>query len=432
MISFLEFSAFVITLIYQFLFFWMLHTFIPLRKPLPVRILAFLVSRPIADVVVYTNDLANILLTLCGLILYLFVFHQGKIIEKITAVFTFYPIMISINFLMLDVSSKIFFAVTGASSQQKEWTYGVCLASGGIWAVSHLVRLLFWMGVYGFLRKSLMQIRLNLTTKMWLMVDSIILASTVGCFTSIYFTTGQSAVIYPLCIACIFSSLGCVCLVAYISDSMQNAYQLQHLKLQREYYQDKMKEEERIRAIYHDMKNHLLVLENSQGSDAARQMAQHLRSQIADYEDYVHTGNEFLDIILRDKAEKAREKKIDFSVAVELGGIDFVEPLDLSTLFGNGIDNAMEASEKLPEDQRTILLKAGRVQNFLSVLIENRCKQEESSKNRRTSKSDEFLHGFGISNMQKTAEKYGGQLITKSENEKFILKILIPIPNGES
>ena len=142
-----------------------------------------------------------------------------------------------------------------------------------------------------------MQIRLNLTTKMWLIVDSIILASTVGCFTSIYFTSGQSAVIYPLCIACIFSSLGCVCLVAYMSDAMQSAYQLQHLKQQREYYQDKMKEEERIRAIYHDMKNHLLVLENSQESEAARQMAKHLRSQIADYENYVHTGNDFLDII---------------------------------------------------------------------------------------------------------------------------------------
>ena len=120
MISFLEFSAFVITLIYQFLFFWMLHTFIPLRKSLILRILAFFASLPITDVLVYTNDLANILLSLCGLILYLFVFHQGKIMEKITAVFTFYSIMISTNFLMMDVSSKIFFAVTNASNEQEK------------------------------------------------------------------------------------------------------------------------------------------------------------------------------------------------------------------------------------------------------------------------------------------------------------------------
>ena len=67
-----------------------------------------------------------------------------------------------------------------------------------------------------------------------------------------------------------------------------------------------------MRSIYHDMKNHLLVLEGSQGTDATRKMAEQLRSQIADFEDYVHTGNEFLDIIIKDKAAKARENGIDF------------------------------------------------------------------------------------------------------------------------
>lgn len=82
------------------------------------------------------------------------------------------------------------------------------------------------------------------------------------------------------------------------------------------------------------------------------QMAQELRSQIADFEDYVHTGNEFLDIIIKDKAERAREKEIDFSAFIDLGDVDFIEPLDISTIFGNGIDNAMEACEKLPKEAR--------------------------------------------------------------------------------
>lgn len=430
MISFLEFGALALTWGYQFLALWMLHIFIPLRKHPAVRVLALWVSSYITGVVVYANDLANIFLSLCGLTIFLMAFHQGKLIEKMTAVFIFYPVVISINFLMYDVSGKIFFALTNAPSEHGTWNYEIRLANAAIYALACLARLLFWLGIYCFLRKPLREIRLNLTSKMWLIADSMILVSAIGCFTTIYFTTGESAVIYPLCIAAVFSSLGCVCLVAYMSKAMQNTYQLQKLKMQQEYYQDKMKEEERVRSIYHDMKNHLLVLENTQESEAARQMARKLRSQIADYEDYVHTGNEFLDIILRDKAEKAREKQIDFSIAVEFQGIDFVEPLDLSTLFGNGIDNAMEASEKLPKEQRTILLKAGRVQNFVSVLIENSCGPKTCAKNLRTSKADEFLHGFGISNMQKTAEKYGGQLIARREQEKFILKILIPIPNS--
>ena len=203
--------------------------------------------------------------------------------------------------------------------------------------------------------------------------------------------------------------------------------QLAQLQQQYAYYQDKLKDEERIRSIYHDMKNHLLVLEGSQGTDETRKMAQELRSQIADYENYIHTGNDFLDIIIRDKSEKAREKQIDFSAFIDFSGVDFIEPLDISTLFGNGIDNAIEASEKLPQEQRVILVKASKVQDFVSILIENNCTDEVHADG-YTTKADKFLHGFGIFNMKKAAEKYGGTCTTMHENGRFTLKILMPLP----
>ena len=207
--------------------------------------------------------------------------------------------------------------------------------------------------------------------------------------------------------------------------------QIAQLQQQYAYYQDKLKEEERIRSIYHDMKNHLLVLEGCQGTDETRKMAQELRSQIADYENYIHTGNDFLDIIIRDKAEKAREKQIDFSAFIDFSSIDFIDPLDISTLFGNAIDNAIEASEKLPEEQRVILIKAGKVQDFVSILIENNCLSEAHTNN-HTTKSDDFLHGFGISNMRKAAEKYGGTCTTTKTKGKFTLKILLPFSKGKA
>ncbi len=218
--------------------------------------------------------------------------------------------------------------------------------------------------------------------------------------------------------------------ILYLREQEQRVkVQIAQLQQQYAYYQDKLKDEERIRSIYHDMKNHLLVLEGSQGTDATRQMAQELRTQIADYEDYVHTGNEFLDIILKDKAEKARAKHIDFSAVVDFDGVDFIEPLDISTLFGNGIDNAIEACEKLQEEDRVILVKAGKVQNFVSILIENNCVEEAPPKGRRTTKADTLLHGFGLSNMQKAAEKYGGTCTTRREAGTFTVKILLPIKN---
>ena len=215
----------------------------------------------------------------------------------------------------------------------------------------------------------------------------------------------------------------------YLREQEQrNKIQIAQLQQQYIYYQDKLKDEERIRSIYHDMKNHLLVLEGSQGTDETRKMAQELRLQIADYENYIHTGNDFLDIIIRDKADKSREKNIDFSAFIDFSGVDFIEPLDISTLIGNGIDNAIEASEKLPEEQRVILVKAVKVQDFVSILIENNC-ADKAHADGHTTKADKFLHGFGISNMKKVAEKYGGTCTTIQENGKFILKILLPVSN---
>ena len=194
------------------------------------------------------------------------------------------------------------------------------------------------------------------------------------------------------------------------------------------YYQEKQKDEERVRSIYHDMKNHLLVLEHQIHSPETAEMVEKLQREVESYADYVHTGNDFLDVILKDKAGIAREKQIDFSATVDLQGIDFIEPLDISTIFGNGLDNAIEASEHLPDAQRVILVKAGRVQNFLSIMMENNCQEENDQKKKRSSKKDDYFHGFGISNMKKAAEQYGGQLTVKCEEGKFTLNILIPIP----
>ncbi len=215
------------------------------------------------------------------------------------------------------------------------------------------------------------------------------------------------------------------------AEKEREEFQLRELQARYQYYDDRLREEERVRSIYHDMKNHLLVLESGEHTAETRKMAQELRTQIADYEDYVHTGNAFLDIIIKDKAEKAREKEIDFSAFIDFGGIDFVEPLDISTLFGNGIDNAIEACEKLPKEERVITVKAGKVRDFVSILIENSCSNEVHADG-HTTKQDKFLHGFGISNMKKAAEKYNGSCTTKQGNGKFTLKILLPAPESDS
>lgn len=323
------------------------------------------------------------------------------------------------------------------------WVYGneqIALVDGQsftrweIYAIGLAVRL-FVIGVFYLLLKNF---KYKMQIKDSIILSAIFLIAFVISFLAAFsiLNLGKAADLTLFISSGILSAIFMIIFVytknlLYLREQEQrDKVQIAQLQQQYDYYQDKLKDEERIRSIYHDMKNHLLVLEGTQATDETRKMAQELRSQIADYENYIHTGNDFLDIIIRDKAEKAREKHIDFSAFIDFGGIDFIELLDISTLFGNGIDNAIEASEKLPEEQRVILVKAGKVQDFVSILIENNCVPEEPKNGRRTAKPDKFLHGFGISNMKKAAEKYDGTCTTAQKNGKFTLKILIPNTNN--
>ena len=207
----------------------------------------------------------------------------------------------------------------------------------------------------------------------------------------------------------------------------ENEFKIDKMQRQFEYYQDKQKDEERIQSIYHDMKNHLLVLEGKESTSETKKMVKEIRKQIEDYEDYIHTGNDFLDIIIKDKVKLAKENNIDLTVMIDFSDIDTIEALDISTIFGNGIDNAIEAVEKLPEEKRVILIKAGKINDFISIVMENNYDEKVVSKNNKTTKKDTFLHGFGISNIRNATEKYGGTCTITKDKGKFVLKVLIPI-----
>lgn len=428
MIKVLDTLTYLLSWGYSFVFFWLLKTFLPLRKNRFMVLAGFCVCHIVADFIIYSNDLANLLGSLLLFCAYVFVFHRGMAIEKISVVLVFYPAMVAINYLMTDAGSRLFFAVKRSAfgetlpSSQIEFIEAVILMA------TLILRLLFWIGAWLVLRRFLGKITSRLNLKTWLIVDMLMLASFVAVFTIIYFMPRDTAIVYPICGAAVFSSFGCMYLASYICESMQTAYRVQELEMQKNYYQDRIKDEERVRSIYHDLKNYLLILQSEaeDGGERARS-AKMLQSRIEGYENYQQTGNQVLDIVIRDKAKLAQEKKIDFRAAVTFEDGSFLEPLDIGTIFGNALDNAIEASEKLPEEERLITVKADRVRDILMIVVENNASAGVPAEG-KTSKEDKFLHGLGLPNIRKAVERYEGQLSTKMENGIFKLKIMIPIP----
>ncbi len=428
MIRFLELLSFLLAWGYTFVFFWIIKTFLPLRRSWFVKIAAFLVCGYLADSIIYSNDLGSLLGTMALFFVYVLIFYQGALMEKVSVLLVFYPALIAINYLMQDIGGRLFFTTTQATYEEMVQSSELMLISTSIHAVSLLLRLLFWTGAWFVLRKFLSKITSRLNTQMWLIVDMLMLASFVAIFTIIYFMPEDTAIVYPICGASIFSSFGCMYLASYICEAMQTAYHVQELEMQRNYYKDRIRDEERVRSVYHDMKNHLLLLQaQTENGQEVQKSIQELKDQIQEYENYHHTGNEFLDIIIRDKAKAAQEKKIDFSAVITFEAGSFIEPLDISTIFGNALDNAIEASEKLSEDMRLITVRANRVRNMLVIIIENNT-TPALPETKGTTKKDAFAHGFGLPNLKNAVEKYDGQCSTKLENGMFALKIVIPIP----
>lgn len=415
---------------YSFVLFWMIRTFLPLRKNAILRVVAFFVCAALSTVTIYSNELPELLGTLLGFSLYIVLLHSGHPAKKLTTILVFYPSLIAINYLMQDIGSRFFFSMTGASGSPSSggWTDEQWLASTAVHTFSLLLRLLFWIFAWLFLKRHLGRNTSQLTVRMWLLVDILMLAPFVAIFTIIYFMPENTLIVYPICGASIFSSFGCLYLASYICTSVQTAYHAHELEQKQAYYNDRLKTEQRVRSIYHDLKNHLLLLSaQSDGGANLQDSIAGLQSQIQEYENYYHTGNDFLDILIRDKAKTAQAKQIDFSAAVSFADASFIEPFDISAIFGNALDNAIEASEKLPADERLITVKAERIRNMLVVKVDNNAPKETAT-SCATTKADGFLHGFGLPNIKAAVEKYDGHWNIRTEDGVFSLKLVIPIP----
>ncbi|MGL5755254.1 MAG: GHKL domain-containing protein, partial [Paraclostridium sp.] len=89
------------------------------------------------------------------------------------------------------------------------------------------------------------------------------------------------------------------------------------------------------------------------------------------------------------------------------------------------------ACEKLEINNRYIILKSSYInENFFVMKIENSKINdiEIKSGNLLTDKDDKLTHGIGLENVKRTVYKYDGEINVNYDNDKFIVKILIPLP----
>lgn len=201
--------------------------------------------------------------------------------------------------------------------------------------------------------------------------------------------------------------------------------------MQRSQYEQNKENIELINIKCHDLKHRVAQWERQGGRVDPEEIRQ-VREMIGIYDSVVKTGNETLDILLTERSLYCEQHGIRLSCMVDGSKLSVMSVSDICALFGNALENAIEAVSKLenPED-RIISFQVRQNRGMLVVTVDNYFTGDLTFREDlpRTTKEDHAFHGYGLKSIRMVAEKYGGQ-VTLTVDEMFHLTVLLPLPEN--
>lgn len=204
------------------------------------------------------------------------------------------------------------------------------------------------------------------------------------------------------------------------------------IDMQYNYYLNIKESQEKVRRLYHDINNHMTNIKIIQNqNEEVGKYINSINEEITDFESTYNTGNIILDIILNEKSKLCKSNNIDFLCDIDFSKCNFIEMIDVSSIFSNLIDNAIEACEKIEDVKykKYISIRGTIVKSYYIIKCENSKTNKIISKSNKilTSKKDKYLHGLGIDSIKSSIKKYDGELDIQTEENKFTAKIYIPL-----
>ena len=198
------------------------------------------------------------------------------------------------------------------------------------------------------------------------------------------------------------------------------------------YYQNSM---EMIHVKYHDLKHQITGLRGEADEEKRKQWLDKLEQELDENRLIEQTGNQVLDTMLAAKIFQARKNQIRITCVADGKLLNFMHVTDICTIFGNGLDNAIESVITLENQTKRLIHVTLREQkNFILINIANYIEEEiklGKGELPETSKQDKENHGYGLKSIRMTVEKYQGSMSVQAKDNWFELRILIPEKNKE-
>ncbi len=202
-----------------------------------------------------------------------------------------------------------------------------------------------------------------------------------------------------------------------LSERLNEMYLSNYMEISHKYEESK--------AIIHDIKKHISVAEKMKDDNEAHtEYLSEVYERMNDLFNFFHCSNKILSIILSQKISYAKSKGIKVNVSVEDVPMDFIRDFDITAIFANLWDNAIEACDKVNED-KYITMDISRRNNFLLINIENSF-NGVIIKNKDAFTSTKPDHdGVGLKSVKLVVEKYDGVFMTSYNAVAFRAEITL-------
>lgn len=186
---------------------------------------------------------------------------------------------------------------------------------------------------------------------------------------------------------------------------------------------------EMVNMKYHDLKHQITALRMETDEKKREEWLDSMEMELDSYQNIVDSGNPVLDVLLESKLMQAKKHQIEITCVADGKLLNFMHVTDLCTIFGNALDNAIEAEALEPdESKRMIHVSVSAQRQLVFIKVENYIsKPVPVSKGLpKTSKADKKNHGYGLKSIRYSAEKYHGNMTVQINPHWFVLNVMIP------
>ena len=188
----------------------------------------------------------------------------------------------------------------------------------------------------------------------------------------------------------------------------------------------------RIRGLKHEMRGHLTNIKGLAQSGEYASLEDYIAKMdesMSGFELTLQTGNPVTDVIVNDIRRRSLDLGIRFQVEFHYPDPGAYDAFDVGIILQNLLQNAVEACEKVNEGERFIVLTGKRKGRFFLIEVKNSFAGEvvfgQDGLPVTTKQEDAPMHGIGLANVRREAEKYMGELELRTNQREFSATVLL-------